>query len=131
MSNISHIRALEAKRFAISAHGGLEALERLLHPDLIYVHSSGMVDSKVSYLAALEKGEYEYVAFEPRDERIVERDDLVIVNQRARLTVVAKSTGASISREINISSIWMEVDGVWLLSLVHSTGVPDGVASDT
>ena len=47
------ILALEQRRFKAMCAGDVGALDELLHRDLKYTHSSGVVDSKASYLRAL------------------------------------------------------------------------------
>jgi hypothetical protein len=56
MSQEEEILALEEKRFAAMVSGDLGALDALLHQDLVYTHSSAVVDTKASYLEAIRTG---------------------------------------------------------------------------
>ena len=54
-------RAMIAKDFA--------ALEQILSPDLVYVHSTAVAESKKQYLAGVARGLYEYATIATRDGR--------------------------------------------------------------
>ena len=53
---VSDIERLEDERYDAMLSKNVTALDRLLHEDLLYVHSSGVADSKGSYLAGLRDG---------------------------------------------------------------------------
>jgi ketosteroid isomerase-like protein len=55
------LQAEEVRRQALLA-GDLAALEALLSPDLVYVHSSGGQDSKASYLEHMRSGSLKYLS---------------------------------------------------------------------
>ncbi len=67
MTNTSHpVLQAEARRLAAMRANDTRALAALLHDDVIYVHSSGGVDTKQSVLANITSGKLRYlqVAFE-------------------------------------------------------------------
>ena len=45
------------------------ALDRLLSPDLCYVHSTGVAENKAIYLEGVARGRYEYESIASRDVR--------------------------------------------------------------
>jgi hypothetical protein len=53
MSSDNEILALEDKRYAAMCSGDFGALEAMLHDELLYTHSSGLTDTKATWLASL------------------------------------------------------------------------------
>jgi hypothetical protein len=60
MSSDEEILALEDKRYAAMCSGDFAALEAMLHDDLLYTHSSGLTDTKATWLASLRSGKTKY-----------------------------------------------------------------------
>src|SRR5246500_1361192 len=56
MSSDNEILALEDKRYAAMCSGDFAALEAMLHDELLYTHSSGLTDTKATWLASLRSG---------------------------------------------------------------------------
>src|SRR5256885_13815893 len=56
MSSDKEILALEDKRYTAMCGGDFAALEAMLHDELLYTHSSGLTDTKASWLASLRLG---------------------------------------------------------------------------
>jgi putative tryptophan/tyrosine transport system substrate-binding protein len=52
MSSDKEILALEDKRYAAMCGGDFAALEAMLHDELLYTHSSGLTDTKATWLAS-------------------------------------------------------------------------------
>ncbi|MGB6692492.1 MAG: nuclear transport factor 2 family protein [Terracidiphilus sp.] len=55
----------EQSRVAALCRSDLPALQRLLADDLTYVHASGKVDTKSSFLAAIRSGQLHYISWQP------------------------------------------------------------------
>ena len=55
MSSDKEILALEDKRYAAMCSGDFAALEAMLHDELLYTHSSGLTDTKATWLASLRR----------------------------------------------------------------------------
>lgn len=66
-STTAEILAVEKSRTSALEHSDLTALDKLLADDLTYVHASGKVDSKTSFLDALRSGDLRYLSWEPGD----------------------------------------------------------------
>ena len=54
MSNEKEILGLEDKRFAAMIARDFAGLEKLVHEDLLYTHSSGITDTKASWLESMQ-----------------------------------------------------------------------------
>jgi len=126
MSEINDVRAAMQKRAEAMVAGDIEAIAGLLEKRLIYTHSSGLVDTRQSYIEALNRREYVYHSVEPVsiDHSIVDRDS-VILNSIMEVAMTVRSTGQSLSRRIRVTEIWARdaVDQTWRLLVSHSTNV--------
>lgn len=63
------------------------ALETLYHDDLVYTHSSGVVDTKASYIDAIKSGKTKYESFARDDIRVRLHGDTAIVTCRSVIKV--------------------------------------------
>jgi Domain of unknown function (DUF4440) len=59
------VKAAEEARVAALDRSDVAALDHLLAPDLTYVHASGKVDTKVSFLEAIRSGQLRYISWQP------------------------------------------------------------------
>ncbi len=87
MSIEKEILALEDQRYKAMIANDIAALEKLLHPELIYTHSSALVDTKASYLEALRSGKTRYKSVERFEEKVRAYGDTALVTGRAQLQV--------------------------------------------
>jgi len=126
MSEINDVRAAMQKRAEAMVAGDIEAIAGLLEKRLIYTHSSGLVDTRESYIEALNRREYVYHSVEPVSigHSIVDHDT-VILNSIMEVAMTVRSTGQSLSRRIRVTEIWARdaVDLTWRLLVSHSTNV--------
>ena len=60
------VRALEDARIDAMCSQDAEALESLLSDSMVYVHSTGMVDTKESFLGHVRNGPIQYRSIERR-----------------------------------------------------------------
>ena len=58
--NEQELLALEDKRFAAMIARDFAALDKLVHDELLYTHSSGVTDTKASWLEAMKSGKIKY-----------------------------------------------------------------------
>src|SRR5438045_3449036 len=79
MGSDKEILALEDKRYAAMCDGDFAALEAMLHDELLYTHSSGLTDTKATWLASLRSGKTKYksAACNDRKERLAGDAELV------------------------------------------------------
>ncbi|MGF1598043.1 MAG: nuclear transport factor 2 family protein [Acidimicrobiales bacterium] len=116
------IAALEDRRWKALIDADLETLRSLFADELSYTHSNGLVDTKASYLEAIEKGTFDYRS-ETRTEtdiRIVGSTAMVI--GRCAFHVVAG--GRDVNLDSRYSIIWVDQDGAWKALCYQSTPLP-------
>ena len=58
--NDSEILGLEDKRFAAMIARDFATLERMVHDELLYTHSSGVTDTKASWIESMKSGKVKY-----------------------------------------------------------------------
>jgi hypothetical protein len=59
------VLAREQARTAALEHSDLAELERIMADDVTYIHASGKVDTKKSYLDAIRSGQLRYISWRP------------------------------------------------------------------
>jgi hypothetical protein len=126
MQEVSEVRGIEQIRFDAMLAGDINTIADLLDTRLIYVHSSGLADTRDSYLAALAKAEYTYHSVEvTKENAAIVEGDFVIINRDLSVSMTVRSTGKTVSRQINATSTWVRnaARGTWLLLASHSTNI--------
>src|SRR5687768_8696611 len=81
------VRRLEDERYQAMLAGDADALERLLDPELVYTHSSGVADTRQSYIEGVRSKLWEYQDISRTDETIVVRGDAALVFNRLRIRI--------------------------------------------
>jgi len=119
------IAALEDTRYSAMLTGDVATLDRLLHAELIYMHSSGVADSKVSYLSGLSDGVWAYQHIERADQRIVVQGDTGLVFNR--LAIKVKVHGVLKGLDNRALAVWIRDHDQWRLVGLQSG--PTGTAA--
>ncbi|HEV7517713.1 MAG TPA: nuclear transport factor 2 family protein, partial [Thermoanaerobaculia bacterium] len=110
------------QRFEIMVKGDAALLERLLAEDLTYVHSTGIVDTKASFLQSLTAGKLRYLALNPSEVAVrVLGTAAAVVTGRADIKVLAN--GKEISFPARFTSVYAKHHGRWRLAAWQSTAV--------
>jgi ketosteroid isomerase-like protein len=65
--NEESLKEAELSRFNLMVAKDQAGLEKALHKDLVYFHSSGVQDNKESYIASIASGKSSYLAINPED----------------------------------------------------------------
>jgi hypothetical protein len=118
------ILALEQRRFKAMIAGDADELERLLHGDLRYTHSSGVTDSKESYLRGVRDKLWDYRSIETSDEVVSIYGDTAILHCRLQIDLRVND----IPRQVDslALTVWVKDEGRWQVVAVHSTARPKG-----
>jgi hypothetical protein len=75
----SQIRDLEQRRYAAMLSGDIDAFAALAHPELVYTHSNGVVDTLSSYVAKCRDGYYQYLRLEHPIDSILIFESIALV----------------------------------------------------
>ena len=104
MSIEQEVLALEEKRCAALAANDIAALEGMVHDDLIYTHSSAVVDTRASYFGALKSGATRYHSLKRSEEKVRVCGDTA--RSRAMVSVPIRSGLSRSTRITSGCSLW-------------------------
>ena len=117
------VAALEDARYAAMLACDTEKLDRLLDARLRYVHSSGRVDDKASYLAGFGRL-WRHRSIERQDQTIVPLGDTVLVFSTVHVEV---QLGDGLRKSsARVLAVWTRSDGAWRLVAVFSAPLAAG-----
>lgn len=122
MSIEQDILALEERRCAAMAANDVAALEKLFHDDLIYTHSSAVVDTRASYLETLKNGHTRYHSVQRSDEKVRVCGDTALVTGRAIIDVTVK--GEKKHLDTRFLDVWTKTPQGWKFIAWQSTKLP-------
>ncbi len=115
------LRAEDA-RYQAQVTNDMATLERLLGPDLVYIHSSAAMDNKNSYLEALRSGTVTYRAMRRSEVTVRTYGCLAMITGNATFDVTTK--GEDLSIHLRFHSVWAKrLPGVQFVSW-QSTRLP-------
>jgi len=106
---------------AMLAHD-LDALARVLADDMVYTHSSAVVDTKEQYLQSLREGRSRYLAAQRQSARVRLYGPVAVMHGHVIMQIESQGK----KRDLNnlFQSVWVERDGRWLLASWASTVIP-------
>jgi hypothetical protein len=114
---------LEQRRYRALVGADAVALDVLLDPELVYTHSSGLVQGKADLIGSLEDGRLDYRNAKSRVEGLSVVGDTAIVTGRAELGVAAE--GRSSDVVVRYTAVYARRDGRWRLVAYQSTALDE------
>jgi ketosteroid isomerase-like protein len=118
---IAEITRLEDQRYAAMLGKDTSALERLLHDDLVYMHSSGVADTKTSYIDGLRDGVWDYSRIDRDDQTIRIAGPLALVFNRVSISIAIRGVRKELSNRT--LAVWSKDTGAWQLIVLQSTAI--------
>lgn len=100
-----------------------EQLEVLLADDLVYIHSTGVAETKSEYLAGVLRGLYDYGAVGAHSVRTLDDDGYVIRNGIVEMTVGERGAPRGLV-ELLHTFVWRVGVERWQLVLRQGTRIP-------
>ena len=122
MSNAAEILALEDKRYAAMTSNDLATLEALFHDEMIYTHSSAVVDTRASYLEALRSGKTRYKTAKRFEEKVRFAGDTALVTGRAEFEV--ELNGNPKTLRLRFLNVWTKTPAGWKFIAWQSCSLP-------
>lgn len=116
------IRRLEDERYDALQRSDYTTFESMCHPELTYVHSSGVVDTRDSYLGKLREGYYDYHWIDHPLTRLVINGDIALVWGDFNADITA--SGVQKQLRNRCLSVWVRDGATWLLLAYQPTPVP-------
>ena len=87
MSTEKEMLGLEDRRFAAMVARDFAALETLTHDELLYTHSSGVTDSKASWLESMKSGKVKYKSASCSERQVKFFGEVALIRGRAAIEV--------------------------------------------
>lgn len=115
----SEILASEIKRYSALIDADIRALEDMFSDDLIYVHSTGSVDSKASFLNLISTGTIQYRKMDFTNSQVRIFGDVGILTGVGKFIVCVN--GAQLNPCIRFHSIWMKKNNKLKFISWHAT----------
>jgi ketosteroid isomerase-like protein len=110
-------QAMIAKDFA--------ALEQILSPDLVYVHSTAVAESRQEYLSGVAKGLYEYETITTRDVRLRIHASVALIDGICDMRVGAAGQPKDLIHLLFVL-VWVRNGMAWRLEHRHATRMAAG-----
>jgi ketosteroid isomerase-like protein len=107
--------AVEQARTAALDRSDLAALDRIMADDITYIHASGKVDTKQSYLDAIRSGQLHYISWQPKDlhVRLVGDNAAVIDGEYAVRVTDARVQPTPFDISIFVLTVYARRKGQW------------------
>lgn len=117
---VAAVEALEDERIAAMCRQDAETLERVLSESMVYVHSSGLVDTKASFLGHVRNGPIQYKTFDRRSVEAYAAGDATVII-RGEAAVGVEFDGNPIDLDFRYLAVWVNRDGTWRFEAWQST----------
>lgn len=118
----TEVLAQEERRWAAMIAKDTATLGELFADELSYTHSNALVDTKASYLKAIEERIFDYQAVERTDTEARQVGDAVLVTGRAQIDVAA--AGRQVRLNARYTVVYVRKDGRWQFLCWQSTPIP-------
>jgi ketosteroid isomerase-like protein len=122
MSSEKEILEREDKRLAAMVGEDFGSLEAMVHDELIYTHSSGVVDTKASWLESMRSRKTRYRKVTPGERKVRLYGDTALVTGRA--DIEAEVGGQPKSLRLSYLIAWTKTPQGWKFVAWQSTPRP-------
>jgi ketosteroid isomerase-like protein len=121
--DMNEIARLEDERYGAIIRKDIAALQRLFHDDLIYMHSSGVFDTRTSYIEGIRDGVLDYKRVTREDQTMRVRDGVAFVFNRLTIDIVIRQAPKLLNTRA--LAVWLREGGQWRLIAVQSGAIPN------
>lgn len=113
------VGALEERRWVALTGSDTAALRELFADGMAYTHSNAALDTKDTYLGAIDDGRVAYRSVERSDEVVRTFGDTAVVTGRA--VIGAEAGGRAVQTVARYSAVWARRGGDWRFVCWHAT----------
>jgi ketosteroid isomerase-like protein len=108
------VLAVEHARATALTQSDVAALDRIMADNATYVHASGKVDTKASYLGAIKSGQLHYLAFTPMKLNVRVLGDTAVVDGEYGVKAIdLRVQQTPLQLDIFILTVYAHRDGRW------------------
>lgn len=116
------IRKAEQAWIAALGKNDIAGVGQFLADDIVYTHSTGLVENKAKYLAKLKTGEQRYSNMTYSDEKLRIYGDTGVFTAQVRMEGSTK--GVPFDNRLRIIHVWARQGGNWKLVAHQTTRLP-------
>ena len=116
------ILGLEDKRFAAMVARDFAALDKLVHDELLYTHSSGVTDTKPSWLESMKSGKVKYKSATCSERQVRFFGEVALIRGRAAIEV--DIGGQPKSLRLLFLNAWTRTPQGWKFAAWQSCPMP-------
>ena len=116
------ILALEEERFGAMIARDFPRLQLLVHDELMYTHSSGVVDGKASWLDSMKSGRVKYKKAQCTERKVRMYGDTALITGRAQIE--AEIGGQPKTLKLLFLNAWTKTPQGWKFVAWQSTPLP-------
>lgn len=95
------------------------ALDRVMHDQLIYAHSTGAIETKSEYIDRLKSGAQRYDAIEHHTTTVKMHGDAAVAH--SKVVMKGESGGRPFDNQLMMIHLWIKKDGRWQLAAHQTT----------
>ncbi|HYY60583.1 MAG TPA: nuclear transport factor 2 family protein [Burkholderiales bacterium] len=114
--------ALEERRFAAMIARDFAKLDTLVHEQLLYTHSSGVTDTKASWLQSMQSGRVKYKSAKYSGQKMRIFGDTALITGRAHIE--AEIAGEPKTLKLLFLNAWTRTPQGWQFVAWQSTPLP-------
>ena len=112
----------EDARYAAQMGDDFAAMEKLFSSELVYIHTSAVLDNKASYIESMRSGAVKYKVMRRSDVTVRNFGCLAIINGIGNYDVRVKDNDVNVV--LRFTSIWQKKDGALQFVSWQSTRMP-------
>lgn len=116
--------ALDDERIRATLAADIKALSSVYADDLVYVHASGVEDSRASLLANLQAGKTQYLGLRREEQRVRVFGDAAVMHGAFTAEVIMN--GVERRFPASFTSVWVRTEGSWRMKAWQATSVKRG-----
>ena len=111
-SRLAAAKSADDKRMAAMKSGDRAGLSVIFSDELRYAHSSGVVDTKPSFIETLSSGKTKYLSFDYEERNFTfPSSDIALMTGRVRIRTTAAET--TTENFLSFLAVWREEKGQW------------------
>ena len=116
------VKQAEQKWIAAVTSKDKSALEAILAKELVYTHSTGLVEDKGQYLQALTSGNQKYDSIEYEAPTIQTYGSTAVV--ATKVVMKGATKGQPFNNQLRLLHVWVKQSGKWSLVAHQTTRLP-------
>ncbi len=122
-SQMVAVQAADDARIAAMRSADRDKLNAIFSDDLRYAHSTGVVDTKNSFVEVLGSGKTKYLGYEHKDRTItIPAKGIALIAGQARIQ--AESASGKMDNVLSYLSVWRKENGQWRFLAWQSCKLP-------